>query len=135
MGASHSVSKDTAGSHGNVHIIKDASDWDAKLFEASTNGKVIVVDFTASWCGPCRSIAPVFADLSEKYPNMVFLKVDVDEHSSISEAYDVQAMPTFVFIVDSKVADRVVGANKAVLERKVKEFGSWNMNESCLVEG
>ncbi|KAL5215235.1 hypothetical protein ABZP36_004387 [Zizania latifolia] len=70
----------------------------------------VVIDFTASWCGPCRIIAPVFADLTKKHPNVVFLKVDVDELKPIAEQFSVEAIPTFLFMKEGDVKDRVVGS-------------------------
>jgi len=78
-----------------------------------------VVDFTATWCGPCRIISPVFVELSKKFSEIVFLKVDVDELRDVAQEWDVEAMPTFIFIKDGKAIDKTVGANKAELERKV----------------
>ena len=115
-------------SHGNVHVIQNRNEWDAKLFEGTTSGKVVVVDFTATWCGPCKFIAPFFAELSEKYPNLIFLKVDVDDHNDISQEYEIRAMPTFLFIQDSKNTEKIVGANKVELEKKVKFY-----SEKCAV--
>eukprot|EP00250_Pteridium_aquilinum_P009733 c18895_g1_i2 orf=248-607(-) len=115
-------------SHGNVHVIQNRSEWDAKLFEGATSGKVVVVDFTATWCGPCKFIGPFFVELSEKYPNLIFLKVDVDDHSDISQEWEIRAMPTFLFIQDSKTSEKIVGANKSELERKVKFY-----SEKCAV--
>ncbi|MCO5573745.1 hypothetical protein L7F22_027519 [Adiantum nelumboides] len=63
----------------------------------------VVVDFTASWCGPCKCIAPVFLELSEKNPNLVFLKVDVEEVNDVSTAYELRAMPTFLFIENDNI--------------------------------
>ncbi|MCO5588862.1 hypothetical protein L7F22_042822 [Adiantum nelumboides] len=108
--------------HGNVHIIKAKNDWDAKLAEGKAANKVVVVDFTASWCGPCKFIAPVFVELSEKYPNLVFLKVDVDEVNDVSTAYEIRAMPTFLFIENDNVVEKIVGANKTELENKVRHY-------------
>ncbi|GLJ26486.1 hypothetical protein SUGI_0511590 [Cryptomeria japonica] len=79
----------------------------------------VVVDFTATWCGPCRIISPVFVELSKKYTNVVFLKVDVDELQDVTAEWEVQAMPTFIFIKDGKAIDKIVGAKKDELERKV----------------
>eukprot|EP00252_Welwitschia_mirabilis_P010468 TRINITY_DN2374_c0_g1_i1.p1 TRINITY_DN2374_c0_g1~~TRINITY_DN2374_c0_g1_i1.p1 ORF type:complete len:120 (-),score=34.31 TRINITY_DN2374_c0_g1_i1:247-606(-) len=108
-----------AHSQGNVHAITSKHDWDAKLFEATTNGKIVVVDFTATWCGPCKLIAPFFNELSVKYPQLLFLKVDVDEMQEISNEWDVHAMPTFIFIKDGKAIDKLVGMNQELLESKV----------------
>merc|ERR1712054_569248 len=61
-------------------------------------GKLTVVDFTASWCGPCQRIAPAFAKLAEEYgETAVFIKVDVDEAEDIAAACGISAMPTFQF--------------------------------------
>lgn len=79
----------------------------------------VVVDFTATWCGPCRVISPVFVELSKKFPEIFFLKVDVDELRDVAQEWDVEAMPTFIFIRDGRAVDKVVGAKKDDLERKV----------------
>ncbi|KAH8956929.1 hypothetical protein BDL97_07G067500 [Sphagnum fallax] len=68
-----------AGDHGNVHVVNSKQLWETKVEDAKSRGKIIVVDFTATWCGPCRLMAPVFSDLSKKYDILIFLKVDVDE--------------------------------------------------------
>ena len=77
--------------------------------------KLAVVDFTASWCGPCRVIAPVLADYAKKFPNVTFLKVDVDEVKEIAEEYEVEAMPTFMFLKEGKIVEKVIGAKKEEL--------------------
>ncbi|KAL7604777.1 hypothetical protein Lser_V15G18675 [Lactuca serriola] len=74
--------------------------------------KLVVVDFTASWCGPCRMIAPILAELASNIPHVTFLKVDVDELRSIAQEYSVKSIPTFVFLKEGNIVDKVVGAKK-----------------------
>ncbi|KAL2892770.1 Thioredoxin H-type 1 [Bienertia sinuspersici] len=94
-------------------------------FEASKSaGKLVVVDFTASWCGPCRFIAPILADLAKKHPSVLFLKVDVDELKTVAEEFKVDAMPTFVFLKNGEEIDRVVGARKESLIELVVKHSS-----------
>nr|CAB3452165.1 unnamed protein product [Digitaria exilis] len=81
----------------------------------------VVIDFTASWCGPCRFIAPVFGEFAKKYPHVFFLKVDVDELRDVAEEYNIEGMPTFHFIKDGEKIDLVVGANKDELLTKVEK--------------
>ncbi|KAH9308789.1 hypothetical protein KI387_036700, partial [Taxus chinensis] len=118
------ASQEMASSHGNVHIINSKQEWEAKIFEATTNGKIAVVDFTAAWCGPCKMIAPFYSELSEKYPQLLFLKVDVDDMADLTATWDVRAMPTFIFIKDGKQIDKLVGANKPELEKKVINYAT-----------
>lgn len=76
----------------------------------------VVLDFYATWCGPCRRIAPTFEKLEEAFPSVVFLKVNVDESPEVVQMYDISAMPTFVFLKDSVVVKRVEGADMKGLE-------------------
>ncbi|KAJ3396221.1 Thioredoxin-2 [Lobulomyces angularis] len=64
-----------------VQEIKDKEDFEKVLSEH----KVVVVDFTATWCGPCKMVAPKFEEMSKKYPDAVFVKVDVDQCQDISQ--------------------------------------------------
>jgi UBX domain-containing protein 1/4 len=88
----------------------------AKLISKST---LTVVDFTASWCGPCKRIAPIYDGLAEKYQDVTFLKVDVDEAKDIAGQQGVRAMPTFKFFINSKQVDELQGADPAKLEELV----------------
>jgi thioredoxin 1 len=73
-------------------------------------GKV-VIDFFATWCGPCKHIAPKFEELSKIYTSVQFLKVDVDESAELTEQFDVRAMPTFVFLVNGQIVRKIEGAD------------------------
>ncbi|MBA0550455.1 hypothetical protein Golob_021400 [Gossypium lobatum] len=80
---------------------------------------LVVVDFTASWCGPCRFISPILVDLAKKLPNVIFLKVDVDELNTVAQEWAIEAMPTFVFLKEGTIIDKVVGARKDELQQKI----------------
>ena len=79
--------------------------------EYYNSDKCLVLDFTASWCGPCKMIAPVFKLLSEKYTNIYFLKIDVDENEEICADRNISCMPTFQFVKDQKILHIIQGAN------------------------
>lgn len=89
---------------------------------ASAGAKLVVVDFTATWCNPCQRIAPVFEQLSVKYPNAVFLKVDVDKCAETAAMEGVSAMPTFIFYRNHAKLGLCQGADPAGLETKIQQF-------------
>ncbi|KAI9326624.1 thioredoxin-domain-containing protein [Obelidium mucronatum] len=86
--------------------------------------KLAVVDFTATWCGPCKAVAPRFDALSSKFPNAVFLKVDVDDQKGIASKYGVRAMPTFKLFKGGREIEEVVGADINKVERLVSTHAS-----------
>ncbi|KAL4584257.1 hypothetical protein LXL04_008853 [Taraxacum kok-saghyz] len=98
--------------------------WKEQLEKHKDSKKLVVVDFTATWCGPCRMIAPIFADLAKKMPNVVFLKVDVDELESVAQEYSVEAMPTFLFLKDGEIVHKVVGAKKDEIVSSVEKYAA-----------
>ena len=76
---------------------------------AALQNKLTIIDFTATWCGPCKMIAPVFKELSEEYGSRAqFIKVDVDDNPEAAQKYGVTAMPTFLFIKGGEVVDRLM---------------------------
>ena len=69
------------------------------------------MEFYAEWCGPCKRIKPQIEQLSRNHQDVVFLAVDVEQHSGLAEKYNVQAMPTFIFIFRNNQVAAVVGAD------------------------
>ena len=80
---------------------------------------VMMVDFWAEWCGPCRAVSPVLESLARESEGRVTLaKVNVDEHPGLAARYGIRSIPTILFVKQGKVADQVIGA---VPRAKIKE--------------
>ncbi|KAL6139696.1 hypothetical protein ACLB2K_057998 [Fragaria x ananassa] len=105
-----------------VTSFHSASRWQLHLSSIKDTSQLLVIDFSASWCGPCRFIEPAIHAMAEKFTDVDFAKIDVDELSEVSQEFQVQAMPTFVLLKKGKEVDRVVGAKKDELEKKVEKF-------------
>jgi thioredoxin 1 len=70
-------------------------------FEQTVQDQTILIDFWASWCGPCRVFAPVFEAASEKYPDVVFAKVDTDDQPELAQMFQISAIPTLIAFRDN----------------------------------
>ncbi|NDW60109.1 thioredoxin [Yangia sp. PrR004] len=110
-----------AAEEGTVIACHTKEEFDAQMAKAKEAGKLVVIDFTASWCGPCRFIAPVFVEYAKKFVNAVFLKVDVDELKEVAAHYNIEAMPTFLFIKNGEKVDSVIGARKEDLQANIEK--------------
>ncbi|KAI8468941.1 MAG: thioredoxin-2-like protein [Monoraphidium minutum] len=86
---------------------------------AEAGDKLVVIDFFAPWCGPCRMIAPKVEGWVAEFPDVVFVKVDVDENPKAGEEYNVTMMPTFVFVKGGQVVDTAIGADIAKIKAKI----------------
>jgi len=102
-----------------MRSIATTEEWHALLADAAAKNKAVVVDFTASWCGPCKMIAPIFEALAVKYPHVCFVKIDVDENQEVAQECRVSAMPTFKAFRDKKEVGSCRGANPEALEALV----------------
>ena len=90
-------------------------------FESLKGGaQPLVVDFWATWCGPCRMIAPVIAELAQEYDGRITVgKCDVEENEELSEQFGIRNIPTILFFKNGEVVDKLVGAvSKAKLDEK-----------------
>ncbi|QKX63369.1 uncharacterized protein TRUGW13939_10539 [Talaromyces rugulosus] len=96
----------------------------AQFDELINSGKIIIIDFWAPWCGPCRIISPVFEKLSGEISGPEFYKVDVDEEPDIAQEVGVRAMPTFVAFKDGGKVGELVGADPSRLTELVKQFAA-----------
>ena len=95
---------------------------DQNFEELAEQGKPMVVDFWATWCGPCKKIAPYIEELASNYEGQAVVgKVDIEENDDLVEKFGIRNIPTVIYIKNGEVVDKNVGAAaKAVYEDKLK---------------
>jgi thioredoxin 1 len=83
---------------------------------------IIVLDFTATWCGPCKRIYPLLESLSNEYSNVLFYKIDIDKLSDVATHFQIQSVPSFKFIYNNKIVAAFNGADAQQLIQTVKNL-------------
>ena len=105
----------------NVCLIKMKYLTSLDEFRTAIEGDaLVVIDYSARWCGPCKVIAPYYESLAATYPEVLFYKVDVDDAPEIAKDQKVRAMPTFGFYRKGEQLGVVIGANKSALDDQLR---------------
>ncbi|CAG8436826.1 365_t:CDS:2 [Scutellospora calospora] len=104
--------------------IQNLDDFKNKLEKAGD--QLVVVDFWADWCGPCKIIAPKFEEFSKEFGEVIFLKVNTDEQEEISAEQKITSLPTFRFFKSGKpiIGGDVIGASPENLREKLLKYSS-----------
>lgn len=101
---------------GNVAEFTDEN-FEAEVLQSD---KPVLVDFWATWCGPCRAVAPVIEELSGEYEHVKFGKLDIDSSRATAMKYDVQSIPTMILYKDGEAIQRTMGAQpKSALAKMI----------------
>ena len=92
--------------------------------EIVNSSNPVVIDFHATWCGPCKVLSPILEELDEEIEGVEFVKLDVDQHPQIAGQNQVMGVPTVVILKDGEVKDRFVGVQpKEVIKEKITSIG------------
>lgn len=96
---------------------------DETLDEVLETNELVIIDFWAEWCKPCKIMGYILDEISEEY-NVTIGKIDVDENNDAVTEYDIRNIPTLLFIKDGRVVDKIVGsATKEIIIDKIEQYG------------
>ena len=103
-------------------MVKDINAEEYSEIVKSSNP--VVIDFHATWCGPCKVLSPILEELDNEIEGVEFVKLDVDQHPQIAGQNQVMGVPTVVILKDGEVKDRFVGVQpKEVIKEKITSLG------------
>ena len=93
------------------------------LYSQNNANKLIVMDFKAQWCGPCKAIKPFFDYLKENYPNVDFLEINIEDENTISitENFEIAKVPTFIYFKNGSICHSIIGTNKENIETAIND--------------
>jgi thioredoxin 1 len=104
--------------------------FDREEFEGAitASGSIVIVDFWAEWCGPCRQFGPIFERVSDKYPDITFAKVDTDAHQELSAMAGIRSIPTLMMFRDGILLFNQAGAlSEPALEEVIAQIRGLDM--------
>ncbi|KAH8400387.1 hypothetical protein KR215_011294 [Drosophila sulfurigaster] len=105
-----------------ITTIRSINDFNKRI--DSADGRVVVLDFYATWCGPCKEIEKTVKSLARQYEGkVIFLKVNVDKYDELVQRYKVRSMPTFVFLKGARRLGSVIGADEHKLVKMLAKVG------------
>ena len=102
---------------GGMRMVATKEEFDQIISDAGD--KLVAVDFTATWCPPCKRIGPIFEKMAEDNSDVLFIKVDVDDNDETAAACKIECMPTFQFYKNGSKVDEFSGADESTLKEKV----------------
>jgi len=100
-----------------VHNLSNKAEFDGAL----KDNNIVVLDAFATWCGPCKVIAPQVVKYSDEYPDVHFVKIDVDEVPDVAQELGIRAMPTFIIFKGAEKVEQVVGVNPKALQAAIEK--------------
>ena len=102
------------------------ADFDSTI----SNNDIVILDFWAPWCGPCKGFAPVFENVSEEHPDIVFAKVNTDEENSLAGHFGIRSIPTLMVFRERVIVFQQAGAlPKSALDDLIRQIRELDMEE------
>jgi thioredoxin 1 len=116
----HAPANVSSKTDSSVLTIGSVTDFDTQVLKSQ---KTVVIDFSASWCGACKTMKPLFEHVAREYANFVFASVDVDAHADIAQKYNITGIPAFIFIKEGKEVGRAIGAmDEASFKQLIQKY-------------
>jgi len=104
---------------GKIYVLNTVTEFNNLV---AKNNVLIVIDFYATWCGPCKKLEPFYEKLSQYYENVLFFKCNIEHAEDLANQLDITAMPTFHFYKNGKLVHKLEGCDPKQLENTIRHF-------------